>query len=92
MIFCNGRIAIDLKRARGNPVSFDPRDHQMTAADKLRLKEPVPAGSRLRICGEIKSVRMMANGAARTTLALRWEVEGARRSVCTAHVIYVFYP
>ena len=60
--------------------------------DKLRMKDPVPAGSRLRISGVIKGVRMMSNGAARTTLGLRWEVDGARRAVCTGDVIYVFYP
>lgn len=60
--------------------------------DRLRLREPVLAGSRLRLAGRIKSVRKVAGGAARTTLALRWEAEGARRPVCTADVVYVYYP
>ena len=60
--------------------------------DRLRLREPVVAGSRLRLSGHIKGVRHVANGAARTTLALSWEVEGARRPVCTADVVYVYYP
>ncbi len=60
--------------------------------DRLRLREPVPSGSRLRICGEIEQVRMVRGGAARTTLGLKWEVEGARRPVCQASVVYVYYP
>ena len=60
--------------------------------DKLRLREPVPAGSRLRLGGEIKNVRNLSNGASRVTLSLRWEVEGARRAVCLADVVYVYYP
>jgi len=60
--------------------------------DKLRLKEPVLAGSRVRISGEIKSVRYLPSGAAGTTLKLRWEVEGKRRPACVADIVYVFYP
>lgn len=60
--------------------------------DRLRLREPVPAGSRLRLGGEIKNVRPLSNGAARTKLAARWEVEGARRPVCLADLVYVYYP
>lgn len=60
--------------------------------DKLRLKEPVRAGSRLRLGGTIKAVRMLPNGAARTTLALRWEVEGARRPVCVGEAVFVYFP
>jgi acyl dehydratase len=59
--------------------------------DKLRLREPVPAGSSLRLGGVIKNVRNIAGGGARVTLSLRWEVEGARRPVCTADVVYVYY-
>jgi hypothetical protein len=39
----------------------------------------------------IKNVRNIAGGGARVTLSLRWEVEGARRPVCTADVVYVYY-
>jgi len=60
--------------------------------DKLRLREPVPAGSRLRLGGTFKGVRMLSSGAAHTTIALRWEVEGARRPVCLADAIFVYFP
>ncbi len=60
--------------------------------DRLRLREPVPANSRLRLGGEIKNVRSLAGGAARTTFAMRWEVDGARRPVCLANLVYVYYP
>jgi acyl dehydratase len=59
--------------------------------DKLRLKEPVPAGSRLRVGGRIKHVREIGGGGARVTFAVQWEVEGARRPVCTADVVYVYF-
>ena len=59
---------------------------------RRRLREPVPAESRLRLDGRIKNVRAVAGGAARTTFGLRWEVEGARRPVCTADIVYVYYP
>ena len=59
--------------------------------DKLRFREPVPADSRIRVGGTLKHVRNIAGGAARVTLALRWEVEGARRPVCQAELVYVYY-
>ncbi len=59
--------------------------------DKLRFREPVPAGARLRIGGTLAHVRNIKGGAARVTLALRWEVEGARRAVCQAELVYVYY-
>jgi acyl dehydratase len=60
--------------------------------EKLRFREPVRAGSRLRLSGRIKDARYTPDGAARTTLALRWEIEGERRPACTANIIYVYYP
>jgi acyl dehydratase len=60
--------------------------------DKLRLREPVPADSKLRLSGAIKHVREIRGGACRVTLSLRWEVEGARRPVCLADVVFVYYP
>lgn len=60
--------------------------------DKLRLKEPVPAGSRLRVGAKITGVRELRGGGARVTFAIRWEVEGARRHACSAEVVYLYYP
>jgi len=59
--------------------------------DKLRFREPVPAGARMRIAGTLQHVRNIAGGAARVTRALRWEVDGARRPVCQAELVYVYY-
>jgi len=59
--------------------------------DRLRLKEPVPAGSRLRVGGTIRHVRGIGGGGARVTFSVVWEVEGARRNVCTADVVYVYF-
>ena len=60
--------------------------------DKLRLPSPVPAGARVRLSAEIKKVRGMPNGAARTTIGLSFEVEGAAKPACTADVVYVYFP
>jgi acyl dehydratase len=59
--------------------------------DKLRLKEPVHAGSRLRVGGTLTHVREIGGGGARVTFSVQWEVEGARRPVCTAEVVYVYF-
>lgn len=59
--------------------------------DKLRMKEPVPAGSRLRVGGTLQHVREISGGGARVTFAVKWEVEGARRPVCTGEVVYVYF-
>ena len=60
--------------------------------DKVRLREPVPAESRLRLSGQLQSVRSVAGGAARVTISLSYEVENARRAVCTAEGIYIYFP
>ncbi len=61
-------------------------------ADKVRLPVPVPAGARVRLGGEIKSVRKVPGGAARVTIALAFHVEGGKRPCCTAEAIYVYFP
>ena len=60
--------------------------------EKVRLKEPVYADSRMRLTGEISSVRKVSGGAARIVISLACEVEGARRAVCTAKGIYIYFP
>ena len=59
--------------------------------EKLRLKEPVPAGSRVRIAATLAQVRELPGGGARVSLALRWEVEGAKRPAGTGEVVYVYF-
>ena len=60
--------------------------------DRLRLKEPVAAGSRLRFTGRILGVRRVPGGAARVNLSLRWELEGAKRPACRGEAVYVYFP
>lgn len=60
--------------------------------EKMRLPKPVPAGGRLRLAGEIKHVRSVPGGAARVTFALKFQLEGATRSACTADAVYVYFP
>jgi acyl dehydratase len=59
--------------------------------DKLRLREPVPAGGRLRLAGRILDVRRAPGGAARVAFDLRWELEGARRPACRGEAVYVYF-
>lgn len=60
--------------------------------EKLRLREPVPSGSRLRLGASVKKVRPMKGGAMRLSLDVRFEVEGARRPVCTGELVFVYFP
>ena len=60
--------------------------------EKLRLREPIPSESRIRLGATIKSIRSVPGGAMRTVLATRFEVEGARRPACTGDLIFVYFP
>jgi acyl dehydratase len=60
--------------------------------DKLRLKAPVPSEARLRMAATLKKVRILRDGAAHVTFALRYEVDGSKRPACVADAIYVYYP
>ena len=60
--------------------------------EKLRLREPVPSGARLRLGAAVKNVRPMKGGAVRLALDVRFEVEGAKRPVCTGELVFVYFP
>ena len=60
--------------------------------DRIRLQAPVPAGGRIRLAAEIKSVRELPSGAARVGISIRFEVEEVSKPACTGQVIYVYYP
>ena len=60
--------------------------------EKLRLRKPVPSGSRIRLGASIKGVRKVKGGAARVSLAIHFEVEGEKRPVCSGEFIYVYFP
>ena len=60
--------------------------------EKLRLREPVPSDSRVRLAASIKTVRRVRGGAMRLGLSIRFEVEGAKRPACTAELIFVYFP
>lgn len=60
--------------------------------DKVRLREPVTVGSRLRLGANIKNVRPMKGGTMRLVLDVRFEVEGAKRPVCTGELVFVYFP
>ena len=60
--------------------------------DKVRMRKPVPVGSKLRLGASVKSVREMGGGAMRLALDARFEVEDTKRPVCTGEFVYVYYP
>jgi acyl dehydratase len=60
--------------------------------EKLRLKEPVPAGARVRLAATIKGVRRVPGGAMRVCLATRFEVEDAKRPACIGDLVFVYFP
>jgi len=59
--------------------------------DRMRLKQPVPAGSRIRLAAQVKKVRLIKGHTAHVTLSLRFEIEGEKRPACIADAIYVYY-
>ena len=63
-----------------------------TGLDKLRLSAPVPAGSRVRLRGEIKEVRPLPRGGARIAFSVRLEVEGSAKPALLASVNYAYFP
>lgn len=60
--------------------------------EKMRLQEPVPAGARIRLTAEIRKVRMLPGGGARTTIHFVFEVEGGRRPACVCDAVLVYFP
>ncbi len=60
--------------------------------EKLRLREPVASGSRIRLGATIRSVRSVPGGAMWVSLAVKFEVEGVKRAVCTGELIFVYFP
>ena len=60
--------------------------------EKLRLREPVLAGSRVRLAASIKGVRRVPGGAMRLSLAVRFDVEGAKRPAGSGELIFIYFP
>jgi acyl dehydratase len=60
--------------------------------EKLRLREPVPAGGRVRLGATIKDVRHVPGGAMRVCLLTRFEVEDAKRPACSGELVFVYFP
>ncbi len=60
--------------------------------EKLRLREPVPSGSRIRLGASIKGVRRVRGGAMRLSLSIRFEVEGAKRPASSGALVFVYFP
>ena len=59
--------------------------------DRLRMKEPVAAGSRVRMGAKLTQARQITGGGVLATLALVFEVEGTKRPAATGEIVYVYY-
>lgn len=60
--------------------------------EKLRLKEPVPSGSRIRLAAKVGRIRKVPGGAMRAALVMKFEVEGAKRPACLGELVFVYFP
>lgn len=60
--------------------------------DRVRLKQPVPAGARVRMHVRIKTVRDVPRGGRRVVYLLTFEVEGVPKKACLAEAILIYYP
>lgn len=60
--------------------------------EKLRLREPVPSGAQIRLGASIAGVRSVPGGAMWVSLAVKFEVEGGKRPVCSGELIFVYFP
>lgn len=60
--------------------------------EKVRMQTPVPAGSRVRMSGSIRSVREAPGGTARVIFRFRIELEGATRPACAGDAVLVYVP
>ena len=63
-----------------------------TGVEKLRLATAVPAGSRVRLVSEIKTVRELPGGGVRITFGIRVEVEGSEKPALRGSVVYAYLP
>ena len=59
--------------------------------ERVRLRAPVRAGSRLRMRAALTHYRALPDGAARVTLRFHFEVEGGKRPVAFGDCFVVYY-
>lgn len=60
--------------------------------ERLRLRAPVPTGSRLRMRASLKKLRALPGGAARATIHIRFDVHGESRPCAFGDVAVAYYP
>jgi len=63
-----------------------------TGVDKLRLRAPIPTGSRVRMAADLVSARDLPGGGVRVGVAVRFEVEGQKRPACVGQVNLAYLP
>jgi len=59
--------------------------------EKLRLREPVRTGAKIRLGASIAGVRSVPGGAMWVSLAVKFEVDGIKRPVCAGELIFVYF-
>ena len=63
-----------------------------TGIEKLRLRAPVPTGSRVRMSAEVTSARDMPGGGVRVAIGVRFEVEGEAKPACVGTLVLAYLP
>ena len=60
--------------------------------DSVRLRSPVPVGSRVRMTATLDKARVIRGGGVRVTFRIRYETEGSDRAAALGSVNVVYYP
>ncbi len=59
--------------------------------EKLKLKAPVPAGSRVRLAATLKKTKLVRGEMAHVTIGVRMEIEGESKPALQGDLIYVYF-
>lgn len=73
-------------------VKIDARMLVNPGVERLRLREPVRCGDRIRMHVEVLAVRALPGGGARVRFGVRFEIEGRRRPAALGEVLMACYP
>lgn len=60
--------------------------------ENMRLRSPVPAGTKVRMHAALTNVRSLKGGAARATWRISFEAENQKRPVGHGNALVVYYP
>jgi len=59
--------------------------------EKLKLKAPVPAGSRVRLAATVRKAKLVRGEMAHVTIAVRMEIEGESKPALQGDLVYIYF-